>query len=56
MSTGFRQLGLFGVAGILVAVLIIAEFVIGGNIVQVSGKGVLTIQTMDKPVALDHLT
>jgi hypothetical protein len=55
MSNGIRQIGLFGVAGILVAALIIAGFVIGGNIFQVSGKGVLTIQVMDKPVALDHL-
>jgi len=55
MSNGIRQIGLFGAAGILVAALIIAGFVIGGNIFQVSGKGVLTIQVMDKPVALDHL-
>jgi hypothetical protein len=55
MSTGIRQIGLFGVAGVLVAALIIAGFVIGDNIFQVSGKGVLTIQMMDKPVELDHL-
>lgn len=55
MSNGIRQVGLFGVAGVLVAALIIAGFVIGGNIFQVSGKGVLTIQIMDEPVALDHL-
>ena len=55
MSTGIRQLGLFGVAGVLVAALIIAGFVIGGNVFQASGKGVLTIQIMDKPVELDHL-
>jgi hypothetical protein len=55
MSTGIRQAGLFGVAGVLVAALIIAGFVIGGNVFQVSGKGVLTIQIMDKPVELEHL-
>jgi hypothetical protein len=55
MSNGIRQVGLFGVAGVLLATLIIAGFVIGGNIFQVSGKGVLTIQIMDKPVALEHL-
>ena len=35
--------------------LIIAGFVIGGNVFPASGKGVLTIQIMDKPVELDHL-
>jgi len=43
MSNGIRQIGIFGVAGVLVAVLIIAGFVIGENVFQVSGKGVLTI-------------
>ncbi len=55
MSNGTRKIGLFGVAGVLVAALIIAGFVIGNNVFQASGKGVLTIQIMDKPVALDHL-
>ena len=55
MSNGIRQIGIFGVAGILVAALIIAGFVIGENVFQVSGKGVLTIQIIDKPVELDHL-
>jgi len=55
MSNGIRQVGLFGVAGVLVAAMIIAGFVIGENVFQVSGKGVLTIQIMDKPVELDHL-
>ncbi len=54
MSNGIRQIGLFGVAGVLVAALIIAGFVIGGNIFQVSGKGVLTIQIMDEPVELER--
>ncbi len=55
MSNGIRQISIFGVAGVLVAALIIAGFVIGENVFQVSGKGVLTIQIMDKPVELDHL-
>jgi hypothetical protein len=55
MSNGIRQVGLFGVAGILVAALIIAGFVISGTVFQGSSKGVLTIQVMDKPVELDHL-
>jgi hypothetical protein len=55
MSNGIRQAGLFGAAGVLVAALIIAGFVIGNNVFEVSGKGVLTIQIMDKPVELDHL-
>jgi len=55
MSNGIRHIGLFGAAGILVAALIIAGFAIGGTIFQVSGKGVLTILIMDKPVELLHL-
>ncbi len=54
MSNGIRQIGLFGVAGVLVAALIIAGFVIGGNIFQVSGKGFLTIQIIDEPVELER--
>ena len=37
------------------AALIIAGFVIGDNVFEVSGKSTLTIQIMDKPVELDHL-
>ncbi len=55
MSNGKRHTGLFGVAGILVAALIIAGFVVGGSIFQAQGKGILTIQVMDKPVELTHL-
>ncbi len=55
MSNGKRITSLFGVAGVLVAVLIIAGFVVGGNIIQAQAKGTLTIQVMDKPVALTHL-
>jgi len=55
MSNGIRHIGLFGAAGILVAALIIAGFVIGGTIFQGSNKGILTIRIMDKPVELEHL-
>ena len=55
MSNGKRHIGLFGVAGVLVATLIIAGFVVAGNIFQAQGKGILTIQVMDKPVELEHL-
>jgi hypothetical protein len=61
MGNGIRQLGLFGVAGVLVAALIIAGFVIGENVLigdnglEVSGKNTLTILITDKPVELDHL-
>ncbi len=55
MGNGIRQLGLFGGAGVLVAALIIAGFVIGDNVFEVSGKSTLTIQIMDKPVELDNL-
>ena len=55
MSSGIRQVGLFGVAGVLVAVVIIAGFVIGSNVFEVSGKSNLTILITDKPVELDHL-
>ncbi len=55
MSNQKRHLGLYGVTGVLVATLIIAIFVFAGNIFPASGKGVLTIQVMDKPVELEHL-
>ena len=55
MSNGKRHIGLFGAAGVMVAALIIAGFVFGGSMFQAQGKGVLTIQVMDKPVELEHL-
>jgi Domain of unknown function (DUF4382) len=55
LSNEKRNIGLFGAAGILAAVLIIASFNFAGHIFPVSGKGVLTIRVMDKPVELDHL-
>jgi hypothetical protein len=55
MSNEKRRFGLFGVTGVLVAAIIIASFVFAGNIFQASGKGVLTIQIMDKPTELKNL-
>ena len=55
MGNGIRQVGLFGVSGILVAALIIAGFVIGGSVFEVSGKSNLTILITDKTVELAHL-
>ena len=55
MSNGKRHTVLFGIAGILAATLIIAAFVVGSNIFQAQGKGVLTIQVIDKPVELKNL-
>jgi len=54
MSNGIKRVGLFGVTGILVAIVIIAGFVIGSTYLS-SAKATLTIQIMDAPVALDHL-
>jgi hypothetical protein len=55
MSIGNRRIGLFGVSGVLIAAVIIAGFVVASNVFQVSGKGTLTIQIMDKPVELKNL-
>ena len=55
MSNEKRHIGLFGVAGFLVAALVIAGLVFAGNIFQAQGKGILTIQVMDKPVELKNL-
>ncbi|MBT0160409.1 DUF4382 domain-containing protein [Candidatus Bathyarchaeota archaeon A05DMB-2] len=55
MSNETRRIGLFGVTGVLIAVVIIAGFIVANNVFQVSGKGTLTIQVMDKPVELKNL-
>jgi hypothetical protein len=55
MSNEARRIGLFGVTGVLVAVVIIAGFVIATTVFQSSGKGTLTIQIMDKPAELKNL-
>ena len=55
MSTWNRQAYRYGAVGILAAALIMAGFVIGGSVLQGLAKASLTIELMDKPVALDHL-
>ena len=55
MSNGKRRTGLFGVAGVLTAVVIIAAFMVGGNILQAQGEGVLTVLVMDAPADLEKL-
>jgi hypothetical protein len=54
MSNGTRHLGKFGAVGILLAIVIIAGFVIGSTYLS-SAKATLTIQIMDAPVNLEHL-
>lgn len=54
MSNGIKSTGSYGIAGILIAVVIIAGFVATNNLLRpVNSK--LTIQIMDKPVELKHL-
>ncbi len=53
MSNGKRSIGLFGVSGVLVAVLIIAAFVTMGGIFQAQAK--ITIKVMDAPTTIDQL-
>ena len=55
MSNGKRTIGVFGAAGVLVAALIIASFMVGGNILQAQSKGVLTIEVMDAPADVESL-
>jgi len=55
MSNGKQKIGVFGAAGVLVAALIIASFMVGGNILQAQGKGVLAVEVMDAPVDVEHL-
>ena len=54
MSNGNKLTGSYGIAGILIAVVIIAGFVAGNNLLR-PVKGILTIEIMDKPVELKHL-
>jgi len=54
MSKANAKIGLFGIAGILMAVVVIAGFVSVSDIIR-PVNGTLTIQIMDKPVALKHL-
>jgi len=54
MSNGIKRNGYFGIAGILIAVVIIAGFVAANNLLR-PVTGTLTIRIMDKPVPLKHL-
>lgn len=54
MSNGIKRNSLFGIAGILIAVVIIAGFVAANNLLR-PVTGTLTIRIMDKPVELKHL-
>lgn len=55
MSNGAKRIGIYGAAGILVAIIIIAGFLIGNTYFQDSDKGTLTILITDKPVELKYL-
>ena len=54
MSNGIKRNSLFGIAGILIAIVIIAGFVAANNLLR-PATGTLTIQIMDKPVDLKNL-
>ena len=54
MSNGIKHISSYGLAGVLIAVVIIAGFVAGNNLLR-PVKGTLTIQIMDEPVELKHL-
>ena len=54
MSNDIKRNSIFGIAGILIAIVIIAGLIVGSNFVS-PVKGSLTIEIMDKPVALKHL-
>ena len=62
MAEDMRNMGIYGAAGILVAILIISGIVTSGFQIPslrlpsfVSDKGTLIIKIMDKPVTLKHL-
>ena len=54
MSSGPKQFSIFGVAGVLIAIVIIAGFVAVNDFIR-PVNGTLTIEIMDKPVELTHL-
>ena len=54
MSNEIKRTSSYAIAGILIAVVIIAGFVAANNLLR-PVKGTLTIQIMDKPVELKHL-
>ena len=57
MPNGIKQISIYGIAGILIAVVIIAGFVVVNDITSPapSVNGKLTIKIIDKPVELKHL-
>lgn len=62
MAEDMRRVGVYGVAGILVAVLIVASFVVGGSQfpsirlpIFASNMGALVVKLTDAPVDLEHL-
>lgn len=54
MSNETKRIGVYGAAGILVAVVIIAGFVVGMTFLS-PAKGTLIVQVIDAPVELRHL-
>ncbi len=54
LSNDIKHVGSYAIAGILIAVVIIAGLITGSEIIR-PVKGTLTIEIMDKPVALKHL-
>ncbi|TRO45492.1 DUF4382 domain-containing protein [Candidatus Bathyarchaeota archaeon] len=54
MSNGLKQFSIFGVAGVLIAIVIIAGFVAVNDFIR-PVNGTLTIEIMDKPVELKNL-
>jgi len=54
MSDRIKSNSFYGIAGILIAIVIIAGFAVGNNFLR-PAKGTLTIQIMDKPVELKNL-
>lgn len=54
MTNGIRRTEFYGIAGVLLASIIIFGFIASNNLLA-SGKGTLTILVMDKPVELLEL-
>ncbi len=54
MSNGIKRTGSYGIAGVLLAIVIIAAFVAATDLLR-PVKGTLTIEIMDKPVELKNL-
>ena len=56
MPNGIKQISIYGIAGILIAVVIIAGFAVLNDISSPPPvNGVLNIKIMDKPIELKHL-